>query len=91
MRVSTSSVLLIPSPPLLFHFCNLFQPTSSSTQRHLAIDIPVAMIPPRLWEDYQEPKMPDIDVSIYLPSLRSLKTNVDRMKNLAPQLVGLSR
>ena len=49
------------------------------------------MIPPQLWEDYQEPKMPDIDVSIYLPSLRSLKTNVDRMKNLAPQLVGLSR
>ena len=27
-------------------------------------DVPVAVVPERLWLDYQEPDMPEIDVSL---------------------------
>ena len=53
-------------------------------------EVPVAVVPQRLWPDYQEPKMPEIDVSTYLPSLKSLKTHIDHMKNLSPHLVSVS-
>ena len=46
-------------------------------------DVPVAVVPERLWPDYQEPHMPEIDVSIYLPGLRLLKNITDRMKSLS--------
>ncbi|CAI8036134.1 Checkpoint protein HUS1 [Geodia barretti] len=35
------------------------------------------------WPDYQEPNMPDIDVSIYLPPLKLLKNITDRMKTMS--------
>jgi len=34
-------------------------------QRTVVHDIPVMVVPQRLWADYQEPAMPDIDVSMY--------------------------
>ena len=52
----------------------VIQPTLSSTQRQLVHEVPVVLVPPRLWGDYQEPVMPDINVSIYLPLLKSIKT-----------------
>lgn len=32
-------------------------------------DVPVTVVPERLWADYQEPNMPDIDVSISAVSM----------------------
>ena len=59
------------------------QPTGlATTLRTIQHDIPVSVVPNRLWSAYQEPDMPDVDVSIYLPPLKLLKTVVDRMKTL---------
>lgn len=58
-------------------------PTLSSVSRVVTHDIPVDVIPRRLWNDFKEPSMPDFDVSIYLPPLKTMKNVVDRMKNLS--------
>ncbi|CAL8399224.1 unnamed protein product [Arctogadus glacialis] len=62
-------------------------PTMSSTSRVVTHDIPVDVIPKRLWNDFKEPSMPDFDVSIYMPPLKIMKNVVDRMKNLSNFLV----
>ncbi|KAM6953285.1 checkpoint protein HUS1 isoform 1-T2 [Aplochiton taeniatus] len=62
-------------------------PTLSTVSRVVMHDIPVAIIPRRLWSDFKEPNMPDFDVSIYLPPLKIMKNVVDRMKNLSNFLV----
>uniref|UniRef100_A0A673Y720 Checkpoint protein n=1 Tax=Salmo trutta TaxID=8032 RepID=A0A673Y720_SALTR len=62
-------------------------PTLSSVSRVVTHDIPVDVIPRRLWHDFKEPRMPDFDVSIYLPPLKTMKNVVDRMKNLSNFLV----
>lgn len=46
---------LLPSPPM-------FQPTLTGAHRNITHDVPVTVVPERLWTDYQEPSMPDIDV-----------------------------
>ncbi|KAK9952845.1 hypothetical protein ABG768_016877 [Culter alburnus] len=62
-------------------------PSLSSVSRVVTHDIPVDVIPRRLWHDFREPQMPDFDVSIYLPPLKTMKSVVDRMKNLSNYLV----
>uniref|UniRef100_A0A3Q4BUI4 Checkpoint protein n=1 Tax=Mola mola TaxID=94237 RepID=A0A3Q4BUI4_MOLML len=62
-------------------------PTLSSTSRVVTHDVPVDVIPRRLWHEFKEPSMPDFDVSIYLPPLKTMKNVVDRMKNLSNFLV----
>uniref|UniRef100_A0A8C9XCM7 Checkpoint protein n=1 Tax=Sander lucioperca TaxID=283035 RepID=A0A8C9XCM7_SANLU len=62
-------------------------PTLSSISRVVTHDVPVDVIPRRLWNEFKEPSMPDFDVSIYLPPLKTLKNIVDRMKNLSNFLV----
>nr|XP_057916231.1 checkpoint protein HUS1-like isoform X2 [Doryrhamphus excisus] len=62
-------------------------PTMSSTSRVVTHDVPVDVIPRRLWHEFKEPSMPDFDVSIYLPHLKTMKNVVDRMKNLSNFLV----
>uniref|UniRef100_A0AAX7UAS7 Checkpoint protein n=1 Tax=Astatotilapia calliptera TaxID=8154 RepID=A0AAX7UAS7_ASTCA len=63
------------------------QPTLSSVSRVVTHDVPVDVIPRRLWHEFKEPSMPDFDVSIYLPPLKTMKNIVDRMKNLSNFLV----
>ncbi|CAN9506054.1 unnamed protein product [Ophioblennius macclurei] len=58
-------------------------PTMSSVSRVVTHDVPVDVIPRRLWHELKEPNMPDFDVSIYLPPLKTMKNVVDRMKNLS--------
>nr|XP_020481080.1 checkpoint protein HUS1 isoform X1 [Monopterus albus] len=58
-------------------------PTLSSVSRVVTHDIPVDVIPRRLWHEFKEPTVPDFDVSIYLPPLKTMKNVVDRMKNLS--------
>ncbi|CAJ1081548.1 checkpoint protein HUS1 [Xyrichtys novacula] len=62
-------------------------PTLSSSSRVVTHDVPVDVIPRRLWHEFKEPNMPDFDVSIYLPPLKTIKNVVDRMKNLSNFLV----
>ena len=51
-------------------FPNFFlpQPTMSSASRVVTHDIPVDVIPRRLWNDFKEPSMPDFDVRDFLHS-----------------------
>lgn len=58
-------------------------PSLSSSSRIVTHDIPVGVIPRRLWHDFREPSVPDFDVSIYLPVLKTMKNIVERMKNLS--------
>ncbi|XP_071392741.1 checkpoint protein HUS1 isoform X2 [Centroberyx affinis] len=62
-------------------------PTLSSVSRVVTHDLPVDVIPRRLWHEFKEPSMPDFQVSIYLPPLKTMKNVVDRMKNLSNFLV----
>ncbi|XP_029384655.1 checkpoint protein HUS1 [Echeneis naucrates] len=62
-------------------------PTLSSISRVVTHDVPVDVIPRKLWYEFKEPSMPDFDVSIYLPPLKTMKNVVDRMKNLSNFLV----
>ncbi|XP_068252695.1 checkpoint protein HUS1 isoform X5 [Nyctibius grandis] len=62
-------------------------PSLSSSSRIVTHDIPVGVIPRRLWNDFREPSVPDFDVSIYLPALKTMKSVVERMKNLSSSIV----
>uniref|UniRef100_A0A8C3KDI4 Checkpoint protein n=1 Tax=Calidris pygmaea TaxID=425635 RepID=A0A8C3KDI4_9CHAR len=62
-------------------------PSLSSSSRIVTHDIPVGVIPRRLWNDFREPRVPDFDVSIYLPALKTMKSVVERMKNLSNSIV----
>ena len=42
----------------------IFQPSLTSHTRSVVHDVPVGVIPQRNWEEYEEPAMPDFDVSI---------------------------
>uniref|UniRef100_H3D7M2 Checkpoint protein n=1 Tax=Tetraodon nigroviridis TaxID=99883 RepID=H3D7M2_TETNG len=62
-------------------------PTLSNVSRVVTHDIPVDVIPRRLWHEFKEPSVPDFHVSIYLPPLKTMKNVVDRMKNLSNFLI----
>ncbi|XP_025275799.2 checkpoint protein HUS1 isoform X1 [Canis lupus dingo] len=59
----------------------------SSSSRVVTHDIPVKVIPRKLWKDLQEPTIPDSDVSIYLPALKTMKSIVEKMKNISNHLI----
>ncbi|MXQ80572.1 hypothetical protein E5288_WYG008866 [Bos mutus] len=59
----------------------------SSSSRVVTHDIPVKVIPRKLWKDLQEPTVPDADVSIYLPVLKTMKSVVEKMKNISNHLI----
>ncbi|XP_053323757.1 checkpoint protein HUS1 isoform X3 [Spea bombifrons] len=59
----------------------------SGSSRIVTHDLPVKIIPRRLWNDYREPRVPNFDVSIYLPALKTMKNVVERMKNLSNFMV----
>lgn len=61
---------------------DIIQATVTGGNRNVVHEVPVNIVPQRLWPDYQEPDMPDIDVSIFLPPLKQVKTIIDRMKSL---------
>ncbi|XP_063425035.1 checkpoint protein HUS1-like [Mytilus trossulus] len=63
------------------------QPTLSSHSRTVVHDVPVSVIPRRLWEDYEEPELPHFDVSIAMPQMKLLKNMIDKMKNLSNHMV----
>ncbi|XP_006876566.1 PREDICTED: checkpoint protein HUS1 [Chrysochloris asiatica] len=71
--------------PCLTVSVELFSVSSSS--RIVTHDIPIKVIPRKLWKDLQEPTVPDSDVSIYLPVLKTMKSVVEKMKNISNHLV----
>ena len=46
------------------NLCFVLQPTLGLHSRVVMHDIPVNVVPRRLWEEYQEPVLPQFDVSI---------------------------
>ncbi|XP_053715139.1 checkpoint protein HUS1 isoform X1 [Synchiropus splendidus] len=62
-------------------------PTLTGGSRPVTYDVPVDVIPRRLWHEFREPCVPDFDVSVYMPPLKTMKSVVDRMKNLSNFLV----
>ncbi|CAH0403366.1 unnamed protein product [Chilo suppressalis] len=63
-------------------------PSSTSQQtRHVTHDIPVVVIPRKMWADFNEPKIPYPDISIELPPLKQLRTTIDRMRTMASEVV----
>uniref|UniRef100_T1JAR9 Checkpoint protein n=1 Tax=Strigamia maritima TaxID=126957 RepID=T1JAR9_STRMM len=62
-------------------------PSVMLTGRLVTHDIPVTVIPRRLWEEFEEPEMISFDVSIAMPPLKSLKNVVDRMRNISSYLI----
>ncbi|XP_026735848.1 checkpoint protein HUS1 [Trichoplusia ni] len=61
--------------------------TTSQQTRQVTHDIPVTVIPRKLWTDYHEPRIPDPDISIELPSLKQLRTTIDRMRTMTSEVV----
>ncbi|KAK2704644.1 checkpoint protein HUS1-like isoform X2 [Artemia franciscana] len=59
-------------------------PSASSYSRHVVHDIPVTVIPRRLWSDYKDPQREEFDATVVLPSIRTVKNIIDRLKNLDP-------
>ena len=59
----------------------------SSGNRTIVHDIPIRIIPSRLWDEYKEPDIPEFEVSMYLPPLKVIKTVIERMKNISNSLV----
>lgn len=59
-------------------------PSLHSNSRFVVHDVPVLVVPRRLWEQFQEPAMIQFDVSLYMPSLKVIRNVVERMKNIGP-------
>lgn len=59
----------------------------SQQTRQVTHDIPVAVIPRKMWSDFQAPRVPDPDITIELPSLKQLRTTIDRMKTMSSEVV----
>lgn len=57
-------------------------PSHSGRIQTFIHDVPVNVIPKRLWSDYKEPLVPQFDISVAMPPLKSLKTVTERLKNL---------
>nr|CAG4642273.1 EOG090X0TJE [Eurycercus lamellatus] len=70
----------LASPCLTFE---IDLPSGNNHSRLVVHDIPVNLVPRRLWLEYSEPDPVDSDISLHFPQLRLMKSIVERMKNLA--------
>lgn len=57
-------------------------PSLVSANRTVVHDVPVSVIPRRLWGNFTEPEVEVADIITHMPSLKVLKTIVEKMKNL---------
>ncbi|XP_061384691.1 checkpoint protein HUS1 [Danaus plexippus] len=63
-------------------------PSSISQQtRQVSHDIPVVVVPRKLWGEFNEPKIPQPDISIELPPLKQLRNTIDRMKSMSSEII----
>ncbi|XP_072946596.1 checkpoint protein HUS1 [Epargyreus clarus] len=61
--------------------------TSGAQTRQVTHDLPVVVVPRKMWSDFYEPRVPTPDISIELPPLKQLKTTIDRMKTMSSEVV----
>ncbi|XP_016044295.1 checkpoint protein HUS1 isoform X2 [Erinaceus europaeus] len=61
--------------------------SASNSSRIVTHDIPIKVIPRKLWRDLQEPTIPAAEVSIYLPLLKTMRSVVEKMKNISNHLI----
>ena len=50
--------------------------------RNCVHDIPVVVLPRKMWEEYKEPALPQFDISICLPELKKLRHLMERYRTL---------
>ncbi|XP_005355060.1 checkpoint protein HUS1B [Microtus ochrogaster] len=55
--------------------------------RAMVHDLPVKVLPRRWWKECTEPRVWASDVSVYLPSLKTLKNMVERMANVGNRVL----
>lgn len=55
----------------------------STTGRQVQHDVPVTVIPIRDWAEFEIPKLPDFKSIISMPTLKSVRNLVEKIKNLA--------
>ncbi|XP_063932679.1 checkpoint protein HUS1 [Zophobas morio] len=61
--------------------------SESIQSRQCVHDIPVEVISLKHWKDYEEPRFNDFHVSIEMPNLKTIKTIVERMRNMSHSLI----
>lgn len=55
----------------------------SATGRQITHDVPVSVIPTRDWSEFEIPKLPEFKSTISMPTLKSIRNLVEKIKNLA--------
>ncbi|XP_050442485.1 checkpoint protein HUS1 [Adelges cooleyi] len=50
-------------------------------------DVPVSVIAPTEWSEYNEPNIPSPNISVILPSIRVVRHVIDNMKRIGPRLM----
>ncbi|ALC45385.1 Hus1-like [Drosophila busckii] len=60
---------------------------SSAEPREVVHDVPVAIIPASDWSAYMLPKVPSAQFVLCLSSMRLLRSLIDKLKNISPNLV----
>lgn len=60
---------------------------SSAEPREVVHDVPATIIPASDWPAYVLPKVPSAQIVLGLPSLRLMRSLIDKLKNISPSLV----
>ncbi|KAM8704535.1 hypothetical protein ACLKA7_009048 [Drosophila subpalustris] len=60
---------------------------SSSESREVVHDVPATIIPASDWPAYVLPKVPSAEIVLGLPSLRLMRSLIDKLKNISPSLI----
>ncbi|BFF90015.1 checkpoint protein HUS1 [Drosophila madeirensis] len=71
--------------PCISVACSLLS-TSSTEARDVLYDVPVTIIPASDWPTYVVPRVPPSQLALVLPSLRLLRSLIDKLKNMSPSL-----
>ncbi|XP_017119606.1 checkpoint protein HUS1 [Drosophila elegans] len=60
--------------------------STSTEAREVVHDVPVTIIPASDWSAYVVPKVPNSQLILSLPTLRLLRSLIDKLKNVSPSL-----
>lgn len=72
--------------PCLSVVSSVISPTSAEP-REVEHDVPATIIPASDWPAYVLPKVPAAQIVLGLPSLRLMRSLIDKLKNISPSLV----
>ncbi|EDW59746.1 checkpoint protein HUS1 [Drosophila virilis] len=60
---------------------------SSAEPREVVHDVPVTVVPASDWPSFVLPKVPSTQLVLGVPSLRLLRSLIDKLKNISPSLI----